>query len=144
MRCMPRGDEFTGVAIATAALQNVMRRSRAKIQEYGSDPKDFPEFAEVIHPPVHRHPETSRSVLNISPAFTQRIVGLSPEESDALLDELRNFATQRRFTHFHSWRVGDLVAGDNWRTMHVAKGHQRRFSRVMHRTTLHGGERLSA
>lgn len=114
----------------------------AKIQEYGSEA--FPEFAEVVHPLVHRHPETGRRVLNISPAFLQRIVGLSSEESDALIDDLRTFATQPRFTYFHSWQVGDLIVWDNWRTTHVAKGHKRRFRRVMHRTTLHGGERLSA
>ena len=116
----------------------------AKVQEYGSESEDFPEFSEVIHPLVHRHPETGRRVLNVSPAFMRRIVGLPEEESDALLDELRMFATQGRFAYFHPWRVGDLVLWDNWRTMHVATGHKRRFTRVMHRTTLHGGERLCA
>ena len=115
----------------------------AKTQEYGADTEDLPEFAEVVHPLVHRHPETGRRVLNVSPAFMQRIVGLAPEESEALVDELRTFATQPRFAYFHAWRVGDLVAWDNWRTMHVATGHKRRFRRLMHRTTLHGGERLS-
>jgi taurine dioxygenase len=116
----------------------------AKTPEDGSDSEDLPEFAEVVHPLVHRHPETGRRALNVSPAFMQRIVGLSPEESQALLEELTAFATQPRFTYFHSWQAGDLIAWDNWRTMHVATGHERRFRRVMHRTTLHGGERLSA
>jgi alpha-ketoglutarate-dependent taurine dioxygenase len=58
------------------------------------------------------------------------------------LDELRTFATQSQFAYFHPWRVGDLVLWDNWRTMHVATGHKRRFTRVMHRTTLRGGESL--
>ena len=75
----------------------------------------------------------------------QRIAGLPEEESDALLDELRTFATQARFAYFHPWRVGDLVLWDNGRTRQVATGHKRGFTRVMDdRTILHGGERLCA
>jgi taurine dioxygenase len=41
-------------------------------------------------------------------------------------------------------RLGDLIVWDNWRTMHIATGHKRRYARVMHRTTLHGGVALSS
>ena len=111
------------------------------------DPEDeagTPEFKPVTHPLVHRHPESGRKVLNISPGFTQSVVGMPEAEGNALLDELRAFATQERFTYFHDWEVGDLVIWDNWRTMHIATGHKKKYARRMHRTTLRGGTRLDA
>lgn len=116
----------------------------AKTGEYEGGPDNTPEFPPAEHPIVHRHPETGRRALNVCPAFAQRIVGLPDDEADALLRELQEFATQDRFVYFHDWRVGDLVVWDNWRTMHLATGHPRRFERLMHRTTLRGGERLVA
>lgn len=101
-----------------------------------------PAFEEVTHPLVHRHPESGRRVLNVSPAFTRSIEGLSEAESAVLLEELRAFATQDRFAYFHPWRPGDLVIWDNWRTMHTATGHKKKYARLMHRTTLRGGVAL--
>lgn len=103
-----------------------------------------PAFAPASHPLVHRHPESGRHVLNISPAFVRSIEGLGEEEGAALLDELRRFATQDRFVYLHRWRVGDLVVWDNWRTMHLAAGHKKKHARLMHRTTLRGGVALRA
>jgi taurine dioxygenase len=103
-----------------------------------------PQFEEVTHALVHRHPETGHRVLNISPAFTRSIEGLPSEESTGLLEDLRSFAKQDCFAYFHAWRPGDLVIWDNWRTMHVATGHKKRYARLMHRTTLRGGVALSA
>jgi len=95
-----------------------------------------PQFEQVVHPLVSVHPETGRKVLNISPAFTKAIEGLSAQEGDALLQELKDFATQDRFAYYHHWAVGDLFIWDNWRTMHTATGHRKRHARCMHRTTL--------
>ncbi|HUH36632.1 MAG TPA: TauD/TfdA family dioxygenase [Spongiibacteraceae bacterium] len=92
-------------------------------------------FPEVIHPLVHVHPENGRKVLNISPLFTLRIVGLPEAESDALLAELKAFATQETFAYVHHWQKGDVMVWDNWRTMHRAYGYPRKYRRVMHRTT---------
>jgi taurine dioxygenase len=118
--------------------------NQAAETDYAADSDSVPEFQEVVHPLAHRHPESGREVLDISPAFAQRIVGLPEDESAALLRELRDFATQPRFRYLHEWQVGDLVVWDNWRTMHVATGHKRRHRRVMHRTQLRGGALLAA
>lgn len=103
-----------------------------------------PMFPEVVHPIVHRHPVSGQPVLNISPMFARSIVGWTEAESRGLLDEVTAFATQDRFTYFHHWSVGDLVIWDNWRTMHIATGHPKRYRRRMLRTTIHGGVRLLA
>ncbi len=100
---------------------------------------ELPTFEHVVHPLVHVHPDSGRKVLNISPAFIQRIEGIAESESDSLIEALTEFATQDRFVHLHAWEVGDGVLWDNWRTMHSATGHRRRHSRRMHRTTLAPG-----
>lgn len=98
----------------------------------------LPHFPDVMHPLVFVHPENGRKVLNISPFFSQSIVGMARPEGEALLEELKAFATDKAFSYVHDWSVGDLAIWDNWRTMHRAFGYQRKYRRIMHRTTLRG------
>ena len=100
-----------------------------------SSPTDFPA---VVHPLVHRHPVSGERILNISPSFARAVVGWSKADSFELLAELQAFATQDSFTYFHRWTAGDLVIWDNWRTMHTATGHKKRYRRQMLRTTVRG------
>lgn len=123
-------------------IQGQLKSAVATLDEY-SGPA-VPDFPHVVHPLVHRHPHSGRRVLNISPAFMQAIVGMPDDESERLLAELRAFATQDRFAYHHQWQAGDLVIWDNWRTMHTATGHQQRYARRMHRTTLRGDAPLPA
>lgn len=102
------------------------------------------EFPPVVHPLVHRHPVSGEPVLNISPAFARGIVGMDDEQSAALLGELAEFATREEFIYRHRWTAGDVVVWDNWRTMHLATGHPKRYRRYMRRTTIHGGTVLEA
>jgi alpha-ketoglutarate-dependent 2,4-dichlorophenoxyacetate dioxygenase len=46
------------------------------------------------------------------------VIGLPPEASRRLLDELTAHATQRQFVYTHRWRTHDLVIWDNRCTMH--------------------------
>lgn len=122
---------------ALGPIQEALKSAaRANAETEGGD---APGFEQVTHPLVHEHPETGRKVLNISPAFVRRIEGLSEPESQALIEELVAFATQDRFVYMHRWEVGDLIAWDNWRTMHLATGHKKKHARRMHRTTLAPG-----
>lgn len=123
---------------------NELELKRAVTEPATSADSAAPMFPEVVHPIVHRHPVSGQPVLNISPMFARSIVGWSDAESRALLDELTEFATQARFTYFHRWSVGDLVIWDNWRTMHIATGHPKRYRRRMLRTTIYGGVPLIA
>ncbi|HTY93581.1 MAG TPA: TauD/TfdA family dioxygenase [Steroidobacteraceae bacterium] len=66
-----------------------------------------------------------------------QVIGLSEADSSALLRELYEFATQKRFVYSHKWRRGDLVMWDNRCTMHAATPYERdRYKRDCRRVTI--------
>ena len=73
----------------------------------------------VVHPMVRVHPETGRKSL-LAGERVSHILGLTEEESRALLDFLNAHATSPEFVFRHRWRVGDIVLWDNRCTCHVA------------------------
>ncbi len=73
----------------------------------------------VVHPMVRVHPETGRKSL-LAGERVGHILGLTEEESRALLDFLNAHATSPEFVYRHRWRVGDIVLWDNRCTCHVA------------------------
>jgi alpha-ketoglutarate-dependent 2,4-dichlorophenoxyacetate dioxygenase len=85
---------------------------------------------------VRSLPENGRKALYLA-SHAVKIVGLAKEESDELLNELMEFATQRQFVYSHRWRVHDLVMWDNRCTMHRGTEYdERRWKRDMHRATV--------
>lgn len=97
-------------------------------------------YDEVEHPVVRVHPETGRRCLFVNPMFTQRIVGLNPNESEALLEMLYAHATRPDFTCRIRWEPGTVTIWDNRCTQHYAIDDYAEFERVMYRVTV-GGER---
>jgi alpha-ketoglutarate-dependent 2,4-dichlorophenoxyacetate dioxygenase len=85
---------------------------------------------------VRTLPETGRKALYLA-SHAVRITGMPDAESEALLSELMQFATERRFVYSHRWRVHDLVMWDNRCTMHRGTEYdERRWKRDMHRATV--------
>ncbi|WP_309058855.1 TauD/TfdA family dioxygenase [Streptomyces sp.] len=68
------------------------------------------------------------------------IVGMDPDESRSLLDELLEWTTQERFRYTHDWEVGDLVVWDNTGILHRALPYDESSERLLHRTTVVGDE----
>jgi taurine dioxygenase len=98
----------------------------------------FPDFADSIHPLVLKHPITGRKSLNISPMFLERVHGMAPEDSDALLGELVAHVMKPEFCYLHRWTPGEMILWDNWRFMHSAPGIKPGDRRIIHRTTIVG------
>jgi alpha-ketoglutarate-dependent taurine dioxygenase len=73
-------------------------------------------------------------------ATADHIVGLDPDESTALLEELTQWCTQPRFRYTHEWQQGDLVVWDNTGMLHRALPYDASSQRTLHRTTVHGEE----
>ena len=99
---------------------------------YGFHDKGAP-----LRPVIKTHPETGRKSI-----YTGRhaygIVGMAPEESEALLDALLEDACQPPRTYRHSWQAGDLVVWDNRCLMHRARPYDTNHPRVLRASRIAG------
>jgi len=73
----------------------------------------------VTTPIAYPHPRTGRTILYVCQQTTQKIEGVSAEESDRLIDALLDhmYAPGKEFAHH--WRQGDLVIWDNLTLQHA-------------------------
>lgn len=116
-----------------------------------TQPKDAPYWRSVnenpivsIHPVVRVIPETGERALFVNPGFTSHIVGLSPRESDALLELLFAQIDTSAYTVRFKWEPGSIAFWDNRTTAH--KGPQDLnhldtnldVDRILYRVTLTG------
>ncbi|MDB5316442.1 MAG: hypothetical protein JWO26_3956 [Rhodospirillales bacterium] len=93
-------------------------------------------FAPVRQRLVRFIPSTGRRSLYLS-AHIGRIVGWPVPEALALIRDLMEHATERRFVYSHKWRVNDLLIWDNRTTMHRGRPYDdKRYPRDMRRVTL--------
>ena len=99
-----------------------MGASRSFISKAGPEAvaRTLEAFPGAVHPVVGTHPTSGRRYLNVNREFTQSIVGMEPEESDALLGFLTGHATQPNFQIRHSWTVGEVAIWDERTTQHFA------------------------
>ena len=87
------------------------------------------------HALTHIHAPSGRQALYLA-SHASGIVGWPDEQGRALIDELMDFATQKRFVYAHKWRLGDVVIWDNLAPMHRATPFDdRSYKRDMRRTT---------
>ena len=93
------------------------------------------------HPLVWRHRSGRKSL--VLGATVERILGMSDEQSHALVEKLTAHATRREIVYSHDWQVGDFVVWDNCGTMHRVIPYDAASGRMMHRTTLHGDEEIA-
>jgi alpha-ketoglutarate-dependent 2,4-dichlorophenoxyacetate dioxygenase len=94
-------------------------------------------FKPVRQSLVRTHPANGRKSLYLA-SHAGAIVGWPVPEARAFLRVLIEHATQPRFVHVHTWRVGDLVMWDNRQTMHRARPFPADEPRDVRRTTLVG------
>ena len=77
------------------------------------------QLNDVRHPVVRNHPETGRPTLYCVSTSTP-IVGMSADESDAILGVLQRHAANPNFTCRWRWTTGDVVVWDERCTSHFA------------------------
>jgi taurine dioxygenase len=95
-------------------------------------------YEEVVHPVIRVHPETGRKSIYVNPMFTQQIVGLTPAESDSLLNMLYAHSTRLDFTCRYRWQNGSVAIWDNRCVQHYAIDDYPDFDRIMYRVTICG------
>lgn len=93
-----------------------------------------------IHPVVRVHPETGERALFVNPGFVSRIVNVSPEESQLLLELFFKQITKPAYTTRFRWQNGDIAFWDNRATAHLAPQDLDHVDvdRLLYRTTITG------
>jgi taurine dioxygenase len=101
---------------------HTMGASRSFLSKAGPElvAKTRAAFPGATHPVVGVHPSTGRRYLNVNREFTESIVGMTFDESAALLGFLTGHAAHPNFQMRHSWSAGDVVIWDERCTQHFA------------------------
>ncbi len=100
-----------------------------------ADPMDMPG---AVHPLICTHPETGRDYLYLGRRSNARVMGMTREGSDSLLQKLWSYTTTPALTWRHEWQLGDLVMWDNRCVMHRRGPFDPAARRVMHRIVIKG------
>ncbi|HEX2825930.1 MAG TPA: TauD/TfdA family dioxygenase [Burkholderiales bacterium] len=145
--------QFTNLVAAYNALSPTMRGildGLRGVHRFAPPPgvDETPEYRELMkkrtlvseHPIVRVHPETGERTLFVSPSFLKSIVGLSPRESQVLLEFLWEHIVRPEFTVRFSWKPGSVAFWDNRATSHLAPRDifDSDFDRQFYRVTLVG------
>ena len=94
--------------------------SRATRKMLARTTQEIEQTPDVIHPLVRTHVASGKKALYMSTTRLECIADMPREQSDALIDELLDHATQSQFLFNHKWQVGDVLIWDNRCTMHHA------------------------
>lgn len=96
----------------------------------------------TVHPLAWHHRSGRKSLL-IGHTMS-RMVGLDPQESDALIERILTAAEQPKYIYRHDWQVGDILIWDNTGTMHRVVPFDPDCGRELHRVKLAGEEPITA
>ena len=92
------------------------------------------EYLPVLHPVVRTHPVTGKKILYVNPNFTDRIKGVSRQESDALLALLFGLFEKPEVQVRLRWETDTVAIWDNRATVHYALNDYV-GERLLHRVT---------
>jgi taurine dioxygenase len=103
--------------------------SRADKKRDASSPRS-------VHPLVRVHEKSGKKALYLSRLMTDKIVELSQEESDELLDILFDNVDVYPSFYEHAWNVGDSVIWDNRAVAHSRTDFDSSERRLLKRVTI--------
>ena len=143
---------FTNMRLAYEALSSDMKArvdglkvvhsweaNRKNVGETPATEAQKRERPPVTHPLIRTHPDTGTKALYIG-THIDKIVDMSREDSDALVEELMEHSIQSQFRYDHTWQQGDLVMWDNRSLMHRGNTNydMANEARVLQRTVIIG------
>jgi len=113
--------------------------NRKNVGETPATEEQKRERPPVTHPLIRTHPDTRTKALYIG-THIDKIVDMTREDSDALVEELMEHSIQAPFRYDHNWRKGDLVMWDNRSLMHRGNTNYDMVNeaRVLQRTVVIG------
>ena len=100
--------------------------------------QDRPTYPSAEHPVVRTHPVSGKKALYVNRGFTTRILGIPPDESDAILRYLYEHMENPLFQCRFRWQPGSVAFWDNRCTQHRAMWDYWPHPRSGHRVTIKG------
>ncbi len=90
----------------------------------------------TVQPLVRTHPETGTRAVWFHKSKTEKIIGMTPEETQEFLQDLTDRITQPQFCYAHEYQKGDLLIIDDRASLHKAgfdydHSQQRRLYRML-------------
>ena len=90
----------------------------------------------TVQPLVRTHPETGTKAVWFHKSKTEKIIGMTPEETQDFLQDLTDRVTQPQFCYAHEYQKGDLLIIDDRASLHKAgfdfdHSQQRRLYRML-------------
>ena len=90
----------------------------------------------TIQPLVRTHPETGTKAVWFHKSKTEKIIGMTPEDTQDFLQDLTDKVTQPQFCYGHEYQKGDLLIIDDRQSLHKAgsdfdQSQQRRLYRML-------------
>jgi taurine dioxygenase len=91
----------------------------------------------VIHDLVQIHSENGEKAFYLHQGKLENFVGMTPEQSHDLVEELFALTVKPEFVYRHQWRLGDMLIWDNRQSMHQAyKDYDLDETRTLYRIIL--------
>jgi taurine dioxygenase len=82
---------------------------------------DLRRMTDVEHPVIRVHPQTGKKSVFVNPHHTLSIVGLSGEDSDALLEEIFEWCSRDEFQWEQEWQPADTIMWENRSAWHSGR-----------------------
>ena len=96
------------------------------------------DYGPVEHPLVRTHPETGKRALLYADVVIDRVAGVSPAESDMVLDFLRQHVAEVSLHCRWQWQNGDLAIWDERSTVHRSAADHFPQRRILRRLEIDG------
>lgn len=98
---------------------------------------DLKRMTDVTHPVIRVHPQSGRKSVFVNPHHTLSIVGLTREDSDALLEEIFEWCSRPEFQWEQEWQTADTIMWENRSAWHSGRAdYPRNQLRKFLRTTI--------
>ena len=94
----------------------------------------------VTHPVIQTHPESGKKVIFVNTLFTTKIIELSEDESNSILNFLYDYIKTPEFTCRFSWEPNSIAFWDNRSTQHKPVNDYFPSHRMLERITIDGNK----
>ena len=125
-------------------IHDSAHNSAGMLRKGYSEVNDPTETPGARHPIVITDKSTNQKLLFLGRRPHAYIIGLEVEESENLLDEIWEHATQEKYTWTQQWEKGDLLMWKNLNVLHKRDAFDPNTRRIMHRTQLKGESKITA